>query len=113
MLDELASVRARHAEALDDPGFADVQARLETERGKPTGLTELTEAVRASGVPVIFYWVTQTNVVVWAISPAGVEVKTVFLPEPALVEKIRRSCKPHAPPASRLTQRRRGNSTHS
>jgi CHAT domain-containing protein len=90
LLDELASVRARRAEAISDPGFADVLARLEAERANPTGLSELTEAVHASGVPVIFYWVTHTNVVVWAISPEGVEVKTVFLPEPALVEKVRR-----------------------
>ena len=34
------------------------------------------------------YWVTHTNVIVWVISPNGVEVKTVFLPEVAVIDKV-------------------------
>lgn len=57
-------------------------------------LRDLKNAVKKANIPVIFYWVTSTNVVVWVVSPAGMEVKTVFLPEVAVqdkVEKLRES----------------------
>ncbi len=57
--------------------------------GMPT-LQELQNAVRVSNIPVILYWVTNTNVIVWLITPEHNKVKAVFLPEAALLDKVRK-----------------------
>ncbi len=46
--------------------------------------------VEKTKIPVIFYWITHTNVIVWVISPQGMDVKTVFLPEVAVNDKVNR-----------------------
>ncbi len=48
------------------------------------------QAVKQAGIPVVFYWVTSANVIVWVITPERHKVKAVFLPEVAVVEKVRR-----------------------
>ena len=86
----LEVIRARRSAHISDPAFSDTLSRLAAARRDPVGLADITSLVEATGVPVLFYWVTQSNVVVWAVSPQGMEVKSVFLPEAAVIEKVRR-----------------------
>ena len=50
---------------------------------------QFSEEVRKANIPVVFYWITHTNVLTWVISPEGIDIKTVFLPETALHKKIK------------------------
>jgi CHAT domain-containing protein len=53
-------------------------------------LYELQQAVAAAGIPVLLFWVTHTNVIAWVISPEDLEVKAVFLPEVAVIDKVKK-----------------------
>lgn len=53
-------------------------------------LEKLEAHVRRVDIPVLLYWITPTNVVVWVIHPQGLQVKTVFLPEVVLAQKVSR-----------------------
>ena len=53
-------------------------------------LAQLSAAVKASGIPVVLYWSTPVNVLVWVFAPDGNEVRAVFLPESALSERAER-----------------------
>lgn len=90
MLDALQAIRARRAAHMSDQNFSGTLGRLAAAPREPVGLEVLTSLVESTGVPVLFYWVTRSNVVVWAVSPKGMEVKTVFLPEEVVIEKVRR-----------------------
>jgi CHAT domain-containing protein len=89
-LDALEPIRAKRRAEMENPQFPETLARLAAAPRQPVGLTELAALVGASGVPVIFYWVTASEVVVWVVSPQGMEVKSVFLPGPAVIDKSRR-----------------------
>lgn len=88
MLEDLERIRARHRALLQLPEFEATAARLASARHTPPRLEHLQARVRQTRIPVLLYWVTHTNVVVWLVSPKGMTVKTVFLPEPALIDKI-------------------------
>ena len=88
LLDELNQLKQQRHEGQKEKQFQSVVKRLKsTEREIPT-MTQLKESVHKANIPVLLYWVTPTNVVVWVVSPNGVEVKTVFLPEVAVVDKV-------------------------
>jgi CHAT domain-containing protein len=55
----------------------------------PVTLPALNEAARRTGVAVLLYWTTTTNVVAWYVGPHGSEVRTVFLPASVTAEKAR------------------------
>ncbi|HYS91655.1 MAG TPA: CHAT domain-containing protein [Bradyrhizobium sp.] len=55
------------------------------------GLKQLQQASNRSRTPILLYWTTATNVVVWIVSPSGdSEVRTVFLPEMVLNDRVQR-----------------------
>jgi CHAT domain-containing protein len=90
MLEQLEQIRARHRELLQMKEFEKTTERLALATHAPATLSQLQALVRESNIPVLLYWVTHTNVVVWVISPRGMEVKTVFLPEEAVILKVDR-----------------------
>lgn len=55
---------------------------------RPAELAALQEAARTEGFEVLQYLVRDTDVLIWYIGPARVEVRVVFLPRKALVEKV-------------------------
>ncbi len=89
-VDQLDALRARRAELRADGRFAGTLETLAKADYHPATLAELRAAVRESGIATLLYWATPTNVLLWVISPAGETVKTVFLPEPALLDKVGR-----------------------
>lgn len=95
LLNELDQITRQRLEQQKEKQFQSVVTRLKsTEREIPT-MTQLKTLVDKVNIPVLLYWVTPTNVVVWCVSPKGVEVKTVFLPEAVVVDKVskfRASC---------------------
>jgi CHAT domain-containing protein len=89
-LGRLDLVRAERNALAAAPEYTGTIAWLQSSHARPKGLMDLRELVKATGIPVMLYWVAQTNVIVWAISPESMEVKTVFLPEAVVVDKVRR-----------------------
>jgi CHAT domain-containing protein len=76
--------RALLADSRRSERFANVDFRQ-------AGLQDLQRASTRSGIPVAIYWTTATNVIVWLIAPSGAsEVRTVFLPEVVLNDRVRR-----------------------
>ncbi len=47
-------------------------------------------AVKTTGIPVLCYWVTHANVIVWVITPEQHQVRAVFLPEVAVIHKVKK-----------------------
>lgn len=88
LLEELDRLEQRHRGLLHDPGFQETARRLASLESSPPSLAELQGAVRRADVPVLMFWVTHTNVLVWVVAPQGMEVKTVFLPEVAVIDKV-------------------------
>lgn len=54
----------------------------------PPTLDQLRAYVRATDVAVMQFFATPTNLVVWALSPEGMDVRSVFLPRAVLEDKI-------------------------
>ncbi len=90
MTERLEDIRRDRRALLADPAFAGTLIRLRQARPVASDLAGLRAAVDAAGVAVLLYWVTPTSVVVWALSPGAMEIRTVFLPEVALSEKVAR-----------------------
>jgi len=88
LLERLEQTRAMHREMLEMKDFRKITERLASAAYMPATLGQLQELVRESNIPVLFYWVTHTNVVVWIISPQSMEIRTVFLPEVAVIQKV-------------------------
>jgi CHAT domain-containing protein len=90
----LASIRALQDDLRDlqqRPETATVLARLRAvPPPPPVRLADLEAAVRDSGVPVLLYWTTPTNVVVWAVTGTGSAPRSVFLPQTALLGHVER-----------------------
>jgi CHAT domain-containing protein len=93
MLKQLQQIRARHRELLRMKDYKETNERLASAAHVPATLDQLQGVVRESNVSVLLYWVTHTNVLIWVISPQGMDVKTVFLPEVAVIEKVNRVVK--------------------
>ena len=90
---QLEQIRARRRELLRMNNFETTIKKLTSATQSPARLSQLQALVRESGIPLLLYWVTHTNVVVWVISPQGMDVKTVFLPEVAVIDKVDRLVK--------------------
>jgi CHAT domain-containing protein len=96
LLDELNQLEQRRLEQQNEKQFQSVVKRLKSIECEIPTVTQLKTIVDKVKIPVLLYWVTTSDVVVWVVSPKGVEVKTVFLPEVAVVDKVsklRDSCK--------------------
>lgn len=108
----LVSIKALEDNLHDLQESTEARAVLATLRAKPqpppTTLGELEAAVRDSGVPVLLYWTTPSEVVVWAVSETGSRPRSVFLPQTALlghVEKILRGTESRFAPFPRESAR--------
>ncbi|KPA19290.1 conserved hypothetical protein, secreted [Candidatus Magnetomorum sp. HK-1] len=86
--DELNQIRKESRKLLMLPEMKDTVKKIFSVTYSPSTLGELQQAVIKSNIPVFLFWVTHTNVIVWVVSPKGIEVKTVFLPEVAVIDKV-------------------------
>ncbi len=67
-----------------------ILSRISLPDFEPTSLDELRGASAAAGIPVMLYWTTPTAVVAWYVGPHGSQVRSIFLPEEVLADKIDR-----------------------
>jgi len=88
LLDELKQLKHQRFERQEEKQFESVAKRLKSIECEIPTMTQLKMTVDKVNIPVVLYCVTPVNVVVWVVSPIGVEVKTVFLPEIAVVDKV-------------------------
>lgn len=88
MLENLNRITQRRRKLLGQQEFQRTVKKLATIRFSPPTVSEFQNAVRKAGVPVVLYWVTHTNVLVWLVGAQSVEIKTVFLPEVAVIDKV-------------------------
>jgi len=89
-VNELKRLKEQFKELHDQKKTKSILAKLAAVEFSAPGLEQLRKKANTENVPVILYWVTHTNVLVWVVSSDKVEVKTVFLPEVALVDKVRK-----------------------
>ncbi len=89
-LKKIKGIREQHRKLLLHPTMQrSIKKLSSTSYALPT-LNEFQQAVRKTEIPVLLYWVTHTNVIVWVIEPEGVQVKAVFLPEVAVIDKVQK-----------------------
>jgi CHAT domain-containing protein len=86
-LDEQDSLRRLRQELLQQTAHRERAAR---DAYQPITLAALTSLSRRSGIPVLLYWETPTNLIVWVIGPNDEAVKTVFVTDDSLGELVRR-----------------------
>ena len=87
-LQALERLRAQRQATLKANGAA--RARFDVREITPSVTLGALEAASASAkVPVLLYWTTDANVIAWYVGPDGSDVRTVFLPERVLEEKVR------------------------
>lgn len=84
----LDAIAHRRRELLGQVEFQPMLKALTSVKISGPTLAQFQSVVNKTGISVLFYWVTHTNVIVWAISPGDAEVKTVFLPEVAVIVKV-------------------------
>ncbi len=89
-LEKLHRILAKKRDLIRQAEFRPTIEKLSAVAADPPHLNEFEAAVRHAGIPVLFYWVTHSSVVVWVISPQGSEVKAVFLPDVAVIDKVGR-----------------------
>jgi len=89
-LKEIDRIRKQHRKLLLQPKTQGVIEKLSSVKPALPTLYELQQAVGAAGIPVLLFWVTHTNVIAWVISPEDLEVKAVFLPEVAVIDKVKK-----------------------
>lgn len=87
-LAELEQLDRNRRALLASKPFQKTLAALNAVQTNNTTLRAMQEVVGETKVPLILYWVTHTNVIVWVISDTGMDIKTVFLPEVALLDKV-------------------------
>jgi CHAT domain-containing protein len=87
-METLANLRMQRQQTLSANEAA--RARFAAAQPAPVRLEELQAAATRANVSVIFYWCTFTNLIVWVVGPHGSDVRTVFVPQHVLAEKIRR-----------------------
>jgi CHAT domain-containing protein len=88
LVEKLSELRAERQQVLRANEAA--RARFAVTQSAPVSLDALQAAAARANVPVVLYWSTYTNVVVWVVGPQGSYVRTVFIPQAVLTEKIRR-----------------------
>jgi CHAT domain-containing protein len=87
-LQALERLRAQRQVTLKANGTA--RARFDVRETTPSVTLGALEAASANAkVPVLLYWTTDANVIAWYVGPDGSDVRTVFLPERVLEEKVR------------------------
>ncbi len=87
-LGTLETLRAERQAKLKASG--DRRGRFEAQEPPAEGaLDALRAASTRTGVPVLLYWTTYTNVIAWYVGPDGSDVRVVFLPATVLEEKAR------------------------
>jgi CHAT domain-containing protein len=72
------------------------RARFASTQYTSTSLDALRQAATQADVPVLLFWTTSVNVIVWYVGPHGSDPEEVFLPLPRLSEKVRRVLKSSA-----------------
>ena len=87
-LERLANLQVQRERALRANDAA--RMRFAATPSTPISLEALRAVTKRAGVPVILYWCTYTNVVVWVVGPHDIDVRTVFLPQHVLAEKVSR-----------------------
>ena len=88
LFNKLSKINQQRREYQQQKQLQSVRKKLTSVEYNIPSMTQLQKAVNQKTIPVLLYWVTTTNVVVWVISPQGVDVKTVFLPEVAVIDKV-------------------------
>lgn len=66
------------------------RSRFAAAKYQPASLAQLRAAVQRSGVPVLLYWVTPTNIVGWLEAPGKSRVHSIFLPGSVVADRVRR-----------------------
>lgn len=90
LLDRLNQIKQQRREQQEQAQFQPIMKRMASVEYTIPTMTQLKKIVDKTNIPVLLYWVTHTNLVVWVVSPKGIEVKTVFLPEVAVIDKVSR-----------------------
>jgi CHAT domain-containing protein len=88
LLDELHQLQQQRRERQGAQQFQSVVQRFTATKLEIPKMSQLKASVDRSGIPVVLYWVMPTNFVVWVVSPKGISVKTVFLPEAVVADKV-------------------------
>ena len=89
-LEEINRIKRQHRKLLQQPITQSSIEKLSSVKYALPTLHEFQKAVRKADIPVLLFWVTHTNVIVWVITPEGVDVKAVFLPEVAVIDKVQK-----------------------
>lgn len=69
---------------------AGFRARMASPGYTPAGLETLQQAAVDANIPVLLYWTTPTNLLVWYVGPRGSQVHAVFVPQNVLAKKVAR-----------------------
>ncbi len=93
-LARLDRIRADRATLLHADEAA--RARFASTQYTSASLDALRQTATQAGVPVLLFWTTSVNVIVWYIGPHGSDPEEVFLPLPRLSEKVQRVLKSSA-----------------
>ena len=64
--------------------------RSDSTKWVPPRLDDLKSYAAKNDVTVVQTFATDTNLIVWALSPDGIDVRTVFLPRAVLEEKVKK-----------------------
>lgn len=92
MLNEIDRIKQQHDNLFLNPEIQRVVNKLSASEYELPSLDTFRRVIKQANIPVLLYWVTPTNIVVWVITPDHTEVKTVFLPEVVLSDKIQKVC---------------------
>ncbi len=89
-LKKIDDLQEQIASAQKQPETRRIIERLSASQYILPNLKEFQQSVKKANIPVLLYWVTHTNVIVWLVTPDDTQVKTVFLPEVALNDKVQK-----------------------
>ena len=88
ILEQLEELGLQERKHRNRAGSDALVAHLRAASSESPSLGDLRDAAKESNASILLYWVTRTNVLVWAIGPSSMTVKTVFLPEVEVIEKV-------------------------
>ncbi|WP_054699000.1 hypothetical protein [Desulfosarcina cetonica] len=78
-LNAISALRGQQADLLRQPETTRIIEKLSDPKLVMADLKTFRHAVKKAGIPVLLYWVTHTNVIVWLVTPDHDDVKAVFL----------------------------------
>lgn len=84
----MEAIESEHRKLCSQPEVQRTVEKIATATYSPPSLAKYQSCVRRSKIPVLLYWVTHVNVIVWVVSPDAIEIKKVFLPEVAVIHKV-------------------------